>query len=180
MPSSDPWEALYRMAKSPQVLDLKVASDELRDIRARFAPIHDYYFPQSWLLSLKRSLHLASRPDFAQYSSELREMCDGARRIIEDAKTTLEAIPKEKVSRQFRQLAELTYRQIYFDGSAVVAMYDFVKAKNENDPSSAKHAVEVEEFLHKGHENTSRMRTWRLDLEESTLDPATWDTQIPK
>jgi hypothetical protein len=168
------------MAKSPQVLDLKVASDELREIRVRFAPIHDHYFPQSWLLSLKRSLRLASQPDYARFLSELREMGDGARRIIDEAKATLESIPKEKVSRQFRQLADLTYRQIYLDGSAVVAMYEFVKAKNENDPASAKLAIEVDEFLHKAQENSARMRTWRLDLEESTLDPAAWDTQTPR
>jgi hypothetical protein len=177
----DPWEALYRMARSPQVLDLKSASDELREIRTRFAPIHDYYFPKSWLTDLARLLHLAQPPDFSKHISELKDMHDAASRIIEEAKATLEAIPREKVARQFRQLAQLTFQQIYLDAKVFIAMYEFVKGKQENAPKSARtRRADIEEFSHKAHENAARLRTWRLDFEESTLDPAAWDTQIPK
>jgi hypothetical protein len=181
MQQIDPWEALYRMARSPQVLDLKSASDELREIRARFAPIHDYYFPKSWLTSLARLLHAAHPPDFSMHLSELKDMHDAANRIIEEARTTLETIPREKVARQFRQLAQLTFEQIYLDAKVIIAMYEFVKGRHENIPRSARtRRADIEEFSHKAHENASRLRTWRLDFEESTLDPAAWDTQIPK
>jgi hypothetical protein len=155
---------------------LRALTDELRQLRDRFGPIYRYYFPPSWATTLARALRLKKMPDYTRYAPELQELRDGAWRIIEESKAAFESLAPLQVPLQVKQMAQLAYHQIYYDGNVIVLMNEFTKAMANTDPEAAVYFGGMKEMSDKAQENLRAMQGSLGQLTKVILDARGVDT----
>src|SRR5687768_4056817 len=103
-----------------RVQELQAATAELRHIRDRFGEIYNYYFPQTLGGWLRRMVGLSHQPDFTRFVSELDLIRSQTLSTIEDAKTAYHKIAKSPAPLFLKEWSELAYKQVYYDGSAML------------------------------------------------------------
>jgi hypothetical protein len=164
MASIDPLSDFRLLLAQPHFHRLKALTDDLRGVRDQFMPILKYYFPDSWLLTIARTLRIAKQPDFSRYTGELQALRDQAWRLVEEARTAVEVIAASSIEPRFKHFAQLAYQQIDADGGVIILMNEFTKTTDPREFGT--YFAAMKQMSDNAHENLAQMQAFGTSLRQ--------------